>query len=132
MSEPTAIDFHTLDLNQLPPMYSFPRTYWYIPIPARQVTWLLDHCRIDDAVVYFIHAVGASFPEEMPFMESRADANERISRLRSRGRIKLFMEGSKHWYRTSELVLGTNSGIETILRDVEFLSERPNPAYVMR
>ena len=72
-------------------------------------------------MVYFLSAVGSSFPEEVLFLQSRPDSAEIVARLRKERRIKLFNEGAKRWHRTDELVLGPKSGIEFILRDVEFL-----------
>jgi hypothetical protein len=121
----TGVDLKTI----LPDRYTFLKRYWRMGPPERQITWLLDQNRVDDALVYFLHECGASFPGEIPFLFSTPDPDERIARLRSEGRIKLFMEGSKHRYRTRELVLAPNSGIEAILRDVAFLHEPANPAY---
>jgi hypothetical protein len=136
MKEWTAIDFQTFDLNAIPPKYSFPVKYWWWSPPVRQIHWLLDQQRIDDAVVYFIHECGASFPEEMRFLQSRPDPYGRIARLRAEGRVRLFRETIKRkkdaWYGTNELILGPNSGIDSILRDVLFLNEAPNPGYAFQ
>lgn len=131
---PTTFDGVDLDVV-VPDQYSFPKRYWYMGPVEREVTWLLDQGRIDDAVVYYINEVGASFAGEMPFLQSRPDPDARIARLRAKGRLRLFKETMKpkdRWYGTDELVLGPKSGIDVILRDVEFLNEHPNPAYAFK
>jgi len=122
----TLRDFRTVDLNLIPPLYTYPRQYWFLQVPGKQIRYLLDDNRLDDAVLYFIFAIGASFPEEIPFLHSRPDCAEIVARLRRDGRVKLFNEGVRHHYRTTELVLGPKSDIESIREDVEFLFEPPS------
>jgi hypothetical protein len=117
----TPPDFQMVDLNTFPPLHAYPRPYWYLGMPDKQIAYLLDQNRLDDAVIFFLYAVGACFPEEIPFLHSLPDCAEIVGSLRKEGRVKFFNEGLRHRYRTTELVLGPNSGIESILRDVELL-----------
>ena len=124
-----ALDFRKVDLRDFPPLHTYPRQYWFIPTPAKQVQWLLDQKRIDDAVVYFLFGVGTSFRREIPFLDSHPDCDEIVARLRREGRIKRYGDGLPRSFRTNELVLGPKSGIELIVRDVEFLDEKRHPWY---
>jgi hypothetical protein len=44
----------------VPPKYTFPFKYYFSP-PDRELSWLLDEGRLDDAVVYFLKELGPSF-----------------------------------------------------------------------
>jgi hypothetical protein len=126
------LTFEGFNVN-VPPKHPFPRKYWFMGPLEREITWLLDQNRIDDAVVYFINDCGASFPHEMQFLQSRPNPGGRVARLLTEGRVRLFRETLQRRHRrwgTDELVLGSNSGIERILADVAFLSEPRNPEYV--
>jgi hypothetical protein len=132
MTEPTSttpLDFSTVDLSAFPPRYSYPPRYWHLSVPGKQIRWLLDQNRFDDAVVYFLFGWGTSFVEEIPFLNSRPDSQEIVARLRQEGRIKLYGDGLPKRFRTNELVLGLNSGIAGIIEDVAFLLEPQHPWY---
>ena len=122
-------DFRTVDLNTFPPQYSYPRKYWSIPVPAKQIEWLLDQNRMDDAVVYAIYAIGPSFAGEIPFLTAHPECDEIVNRLRAERRVKLFHENKRTRYKTTELVLGPNADVKTIIEDVAFLSEPRHPWY---
>lgn len=124
------LDFRNVDLRDFPPHHTYPRQYWFIPTPGKQLQWLLDQNRLDDAVVYFLFGLGTSFRKEIPFLAFRPDRDEIIARLRKEGRIRLHSDGlRRRRCRTNELVLGPKSGIDSILRDVEFLTEKRHPWY---
>jgi len=109
----------------VPPMYSFPWRYWNMGPAERELTWLLDQNRIDDAVVYWVHEIDCLLTA--PFIERMPDAERTalIERLREMGRIAFMPGGWTRWY-----MLGPKSGIDQILRDVAFLSAPRNPEYV--
>jgi hypothetical protein len=135
MTEPTSntpLDFSTVDLNAFPPSYSYSRQYWHLGVPGKQIRWLLDQNRLDDAVVYFLFGCGSSFVEEIPFLHSRQDSQEIVGRLRQERRIKLYGDGLPRRFRTDELVLGPNSGIAGISREVAFLLEPQHPWYCFK
>src|ERR1700737_3705110 len=39
----------------VPAKYPFPWKYWWLGPAVRELTWLLDQNRIDDAAVYWVH-----------------------------------------------------------------------------
>ena len=84
MNTPTTLIGVNLN-TVVPDKHSFPVKYWHLGPPEREITWLLDENRIDDAVVYFIHAFGASFVGEMRFLPDDPDTDTRIARLWAEG-----------------------------------------------
>jgi hypothetical protein len=121
-----------IDLNvAVPDEYTFPKRYWRIYPWDRPWVWLIDQNRWDDAVVYCIHRLtGQVDLSDLPFWSSSTAVpatfprpDEILPRLCREGRIQP-VKRIRHCY-----VLGPNSGVDAILRDVAFLQERPNPAY---
>jgi len=48
--------FDGVHLNEaVPDKFSFPQKYWRWGPPVRQIHWLLDQNRLDDAIIYYIH-----------------------------------------------------------------------------
>ena len=127
--------FANLNVNDIvvPPKHTFPAKYWFKSPPDRELSWLLDEGRLDDAVVYFLKELGPSFAKEMPFVMRQADPDALISRLWEEERIRAYSKSKRSNrranYERDVLVLGLKSGIEKILADVKFLQEPANPAY---
>ena len=130
--QPTRLaNLHVNDV--VPPKYTFPMKYWFKSPPDRELSWLLDEGRLDDAVIYFLRELGPSFAHEMPFVMRQENPDALISRLWEEERIQVYSKskGSSRRpnYERDVLVLGPKSGIERIVADVKFLQEPANPAY---
>lgn len=120
-------------LNEaVPPKHTYPVKYWHKSPPDRELSWLLDEGRLDDAVVYFLHELGASFSGEMPFVMRQDAPDALIGRLCAEERIRVYSRPKRSTQRPNYgrdlLVLGPKSGIEKIVEDVKFFQEPANPA----
>jgi hypothetical protein len=122
-----------VNVNDIPPKYTYPAKYWFKSPPDRELSWLLDEGRLDDAVLYFLKELGPSFAGEMPCVMRQEDPDALIGRLWEEQRIQVYGKSKRSNrrpnYELDLLVLGPKSGIEKILADVEFLQEPANPAY---
>jgi hypothetical protein len=123
-----------VNVNEVvPPKYTYPVKYWFKSPPDRELSWLLDEGRLDDAVVYFLTELGPSFAKEMPFVMWQADPDALIGRLWEEERIRVYSKSKRSNrrpnYERDVLVLGPKSSIDQIVEDVEFLQEPANPAY---
>lgn len=111
----TGIKLNAIEPNKCPDS----KKYWSMPRPSRELTWLTDQNRLNDALVYFVSEFDFFHSGHPTFVP---DYKSRLECLCAEGRIK-----TDKW---STYVLAPNSGIEKIREAVAFLAAPANSADV--